>query len=426
MNTVTKEITSQITSVLNQNGPPYSSYRCKQVSWDDVSRYGAGTTNLSCMGSNITDTRLYAKDNRLLYTVRPNNWNEKIGITSSDNIQFVYNNKMVTLTNYLANFPEYAKYALKGSGYTPLGSLNNDTKVSVRFQTTFLPIGEDEKRIQYAPEVYNYGNQNIQLLCTSQGVSVQQGTSGRQKLFHHNVQRSENGVDKIHQYWFEAEPTRFKVGETHAETVEEAKEALERGKSMATTIGLCNDTSPRLNTLMTIQVPIEKQPQTYLRGSRGGYGGGSMKLNSNSSSRGGYGGRGSRMSSYGKHRRKKYGQASAGRVSRGTEHGIWNGITRNNIKRNASQHITVTIVLYHVIENGVPTEEDIKRSIDELEKLYTLCNDSFNLKDEKAEFMSSKHVPLIIPKGYTPEVQSYNPELLNTAASFDNESKTDA
>lgn len=413
MNTVTKEITSQITSVLNKSGPPYSSYRCKQVSWDDVSRYGAGTNSLSCMGSNITDTRLYAKDNRLLYTVRPNNWNEKIGITSSDNIQFVYNNKMVTLTNYLANFPEYAKYALKGDNYNPLGSNSTDAKVSVRFQTTFLPIGEDEKRIQYAPEVYNYGNQNIQLLCTSQGVSVQQGTSGRQKLFHHSVQRSESGVEKIHQYWFEAEPTRFKVGETHTESVEEAKKALERGKSMATTIGLRNDTFPRLNTLMTIQVPIEKQ-----RVCRGEslYTGGAMKSNSN---RGGYGGRGS-MSS------KKYGKASAGRVSRGTESGIWNGITRNNIKRNTSQHITVTIVLYHVIENGVPTEEDIKHSIDELEKLYTLCADSFNLKDEKAEFMSSKHVPLIIPEGYTPEIQSYNPELLNTTATTDVESKTDA
>lgn len=393
------EITTQITNVLDESGLPYSNYKCKQVSWDDVSRYGAGTSNLSCVGSNITDTRLYAKDSRLLYTVRPNNWNERIGIVSSDKIRFVYNNKLVTLKEYLEHFPEYAKYVLKGRDYHSLDAPETDTKVSVRFQTTFLPLRKLEKRIYYAPEVYTYGNQNVQLLCTSQGVSVQQGTSGRQKLFHHEVDDNQ-----IKRYWFEAEATRFKVGETHNETVEEAKEALNRGKSMATSIGLYNDT-PRMNTLMTIQIPIEKKMS-----GRYVYNGGStnIKFTRGSSgmrgSRGGYGGCSGR-----------YGKSSAGRVSRGTLHdNNWSGITADDIKRNTSQHCTVTIVLYHVIENGIPSSEDVKKSIDELETLYSKCDINCNLDTKPAEFMNGGS-----PQTFSPQIQPYNPDLVHKEISTD-------
>jgi len=72
-------ISRHINSVLSSKRGIYKDYKCKEISWDDISRFGAGNGKLlSSIGSNITDTRLYAKNGKLLYTMRPENFNEKI------------------------------------------------------------------------------------------------------------------------------------------------------------------------------------------------------------------------------------------------------------------------------------------------------------------------------------------------------------
>ena len=60
-------------------------YRCRKVSWDDVERGTVGG-GLSCWGANITDTRLWEKSGKQLYTVRSQNWNEKLGAVSAHEI----------------------------------------------------------------------------------------------------------------------------------------------------------------------------------------------------------------------------------------------------------------------------------------------------------------------------------------------------
>merc|ERR1712072_316694 len=69
-----------------------------------------------------------------------------------------------------------------------------DKTVSIRFQTTFLPVPEGEKQtIEFAPEAYNYNTRsdsdprNLVVLCTSQGLAVQQDGAGAKKLFHHHA-----------------------------------------------------------------------------------------------------------------------------------------------------------------------------------------------------------------------------------------------
>ncbi len=48
--------------------------------------------SLSCWGSNITGTRLNAKDGTNLFTVRSDNWNEKSGHVDSDSVALLVGN----------------------------------------------------------------------------------------------------------------------------------------------------------------------------------------------------------------------------------------------------------------------------------------------------------------------------------------------
>lgn len=441
-------IIRSIQNTLDTRGGRYSQYRCKQVSWDDVSRLGAGTGNVSSMGSNITDTRLYSKDGKLLYVVRPNNWDEKLGKVSANEISIIHKNKPITLHDYLKKFSKNAKYALKGDALRTPGAegsarkeidltSDKDTTVSIRFQTTFLPVGDIEHgNIEVAPEVYTYGNKNIQLLCTSQGTSVQQGEAGRNKLYHHEVDKS--GV--IHRYWFEVERSNHGVGGQQTETEAEIQDALARGKSIATCIGI-KAMGTRFNTLMTIQIPTGSGELTL--GSMGGatlYGFTPKSASFNSSNswsglhmRGrSYGGKGSASRSREPPPANYYSalrendsppRVSAGRLSRGSEHDTWGGI-KDEVVRDKNRHITVTVVLYNAVAGGVPTESDVVAAIDDLEALYNSCRWTGKLSEPSAQFM---HNP--ISSSFNPPPQAFNSSLKSfpTAASFDpKESPTDA
>merc|ERR1719506_670416 len=74
-----------INEACKQKGGAYAGYSCKAVSWDDASRGTVGGS-LSCWGSNITDTRLWEKTGKRLFTVRSDNWNEKLGKISSSEV----------------------------------------------------------------------------------------------------------------------------------------------------------------------------------------------------------------------------------------------------------------------------------------------------------------------------------------------------
>ena len=140
--------------------------------------------------------------------------------------------KPITLKTFLENAKQYGSYAgLKTE------NLNNeilDKKCSIRFQTTFLPVADNDKAtLEFATEAYNYNTtsdsdpRNLILLCTTQGIALQQDGRGKKKIFHHAV----DSESKIHRYWLEAERSKHKVGGEQKESKEEREDAIVRGKN---------------------------------------------------------------------------------------------------------------------------------------------------------------------------------------------------
>ena len=251
---------------LRAQGGAYAGYSCKTVSWDDVQRGTVGG-ELSCWGGNITDTRLWEKSGKQLYTVRSDNWNEKLGCVAADDVCVISGNQTadgtlapITLGDFLRRSGAHGAYAGLHAD-TNLSHEAMDAKVSIRFQTTFLPV-EDEQlaALEFCPEMYNYQTRsdadpkNLLLLATTQGVALQADGAGAKRLFHHAVEPS----GQVCRYWFEAERSDKQVGGAQQETREEALAAAKRGKATAAVIGT-RSMGTRFNVLMCIQVPLKQK-----------------------------------------------------------------------------------------------------------------------------------------------------------------------
>ena len=112
------DVMKTINTTLREAGGEYSDYSCKSVSWDDVTRGEVGGA-LSCWGGNITDTRLYEKSGKQLYTVRSENFNEKLGAVSADELALITGNqtpgggtlKPITLADFLKGVGTHGAYA---------------------------------------------------------------------------------------------------------------------------------------------------------------------------------------------------------------------------------------------------------------------------------------------------------------------------
>jgi hypothetical protein len=422
MATVHKIIT-QINSSLVETHPGYS---CKTVSWEDASRGTVGG-GLSCLGPNITDVRLFAKDGTQLFTVRSDNWNEKIGKVSADEVCVIANSPdgslvPITLANWLKNAGVYGAYAGVKDG-TNLYDPVLDKEISIRFQTTFLPVPDAKYgNVEFAVENYNYQTldaknpRNMLLLCTTQGCAFQQDAPGAVKLFHHSYDENEG---KTHRYWFECERTKHQVGGAQVETAEEKADALARGKATSSVIGT-RAMGTRFNVLMSIQIPIkqvqQRQMSFYSQAKFSGFSfnpfsllmsppsstfsvneceydepmqtsasldkcvvqcdslapmAGSVRLDV-------------------KRARKAPGKASAARVSRGTEYDTWSGLTKKDPVRDPTQHITITVVAYNVVAGGIPSVEDVQASVNDLTQLFRSCDWSGRLVDQGADFMKTE------------------------------------
>ncbi|CAE6909993.1 unnamed protein product [Symbiodinium sp. CCMP2592] len=365
-------------SEIDDGSEEEKSYSCKIVSWDDVSRGTVGGS-LSCWGANITDTYLKSRSGTALFTVRSNNWNEKLG--------------------YIGAQDPYGKYAgLPGD--TDLSDAVLDAKCSIRFQTTFLPVDSGSSRgaLEFASEAYNY--------------NTTQDGRGKKRLYHHAT----DGQGKIHRYWLEAEESRHSVGGPQEETAEERADALRRGKATSSVIGI-KAMGKRFNVLMTIQVPLKQRASSASRFLAAKY---MMDLGSKSTVTYGPGGEmivtttscyaQEDTSAFGKgclrsmgwddrgrcrdrdrsRSRGRTGRSSAARVSRGSEVDVWPGLSVKAPQRHDSEHVTITVVVYNVVKGGVPSTEDVINAIDDLEKLYSACSGNARLADSSFDFMKQE------------------------------------
>mmetsp|Transcript_4785 Transcript_4785/g.8665 ORF Transcript_4785/g.8665 Transcript_4785/m.8665 type:complete len:451 (-) Transcript_4785:109-1461(-) len=394
-----------INDACRSKGGKYAAYSCKVVSWDDVSRGTVGGS-LSCWGANITDTYLTSKDGTQLFTVRPDNWNEKLGCVTSSEVALVTGNHVagsalltpVTLRDVVKNLGTYGSYAGLGED-ADLSNETLDSECSIRFQTTFLPVTGVRGTMEFATEAYNYNTlndddpRNLVLLCTSQGLAVQQDGKGAKRLLHHAV----DDGGEIHRYWLEAERSDHKVGGQQKETNEERADALARGKATASVIGT-KAMGTRFNVLMTVQVPLQqkKKPQERVVFAKGKGKGKGMGEGNEGDEYDGYGESEDfayaapaalltrSLSAAGSAMRK--GSANAARVSRGSEFDVWPGLSVKTPERNASENVTVTVVIYNTVADGTPTQEDVLAAIDDLENLYAQCGASGQLADSTFDF----------------------------------------
>ena len=441
---------STINNACKTRGGKYAQYSCKVVSWDDVSRGTAGG-GLSCWGSNITDTYLKSKGGEQLFTVRADNWNEKLGKVSASEVALVSSvdgqeaAAPVTLRDFLKQLGKRGAYAGLPKG-TDLSNDALDKECSIRFQTTFLPVSGDRGTMEFATEAYNYNTtsdsdpRNLVVLATTQGAAIQQDGAGSKKLFHHAVDAS---TGKTHRYWLEAERSEHKVGGAQRETTEERQDALARGKAVSSVIGT-RAMGARFNVLMTIQIPLEqqKQPMRKSMGLFGGMMGGfkcsapsppmvespilprgaslsdlSCDLSAQEASLSDLSAQIASLSDLScdlsaqcapmpmsatsmaaapiARRRSSAssapkGRSNAARVSRGSEVDTWKGLTVKQPKRNTHEHVTITVVIYNSCEGGVPTDEDVATAIDDLEDLYAACGANGKLADSTFDFMKEK------------------------------------
>merc|ERR1719428_2349891 len=87
---------------------------------------------------------------------------------------------------------------------------------------------------------------------------------------------------------------------------------------------------------------------------------------------------------------QRVGAANAARVSRGSEHDVWPGLSVKDPERNASEHVTVTVVIYNTVADGIPSEADVIAAIDDLEDLYAKCSAEGHLVDNTFDFMKEQ------------------------------------
>lgn len=371
-----------------------TNYSLKLISWNDVSRYNVESNNtssqggLSSIGDNITDVKLVGKNNEQFYTIRTDNWNEKVGTVSAREVAIIDETSQgltpITLSKYLSD---------KGL------SSSLDDKVSIRFQTTFLPISEDDHgTVEFCTDSYSYNTpidsdpKNLLLLCTTQGLTLHTNKSTYQKLFLH----AKDATGKLVNRWLEAEESDYKVGAEQIETDAQVEENMERGKASSGVIGI-KSMGQRFNALLTVQIPLKQKERprrmAYPPSSFADYfeyqhnptnffdlnmsvsvqsvQSKSMSMSVPKCIRGG-----SREVA------REEGVSSAARISKGsvasekaTEVDI------EKLKRSETEHITITVILYHVVKGGIPTKEDVLSSVKELDQLYSSCMWSGNLKD---------------------------------------------
>lgn len=400
---------SDVQKALNDVASPRG-FQCQAVSWEDAQRGTVGGA-LSCWGGNISDVRLWERGGRMLYTLRSQNWNERLGYVSSKGVALMIGNESavpghaleaITLESYLRNIGQHAAYA---KVETPaLYDATVDGLLSIRFQTVFLPVGSEAlAKTEFCSEVYNYNThadddpRNLLLLCTPQGTSVQQDGRGAKKVFFHQV--DDAGVAK--RYWLEAERSNEKVGGEQKESAEAAAEAWARGKSVAVRIGT-QAMGTRFNVQMLIQLPLQQKKREQVRGcfggGRGGGGGAGFGRG------GGFGcapmmacapmsfnmevapmpfnapmKRCSRPSAPGA--APVQGTSNAARVSRGTQEDVYHGVANRSMLRDPSQHGTITVTMYYTVAGGVPSPADIKSAVDDLDLLYKACPSDKRLVD---------------------------------------------
>ena len=346
-----------------------NNYKPGQVAWNDGKRAKIGTT-MSCLGSNITDTRVESEDGEFLPFLKLDNLVEKLGVTKASKINFpLEDGTSVTALDILKNAEDYIGYC----GFKEINTkVTEDHPVVVRVQATFVPVKKGTKR-KIVPSHYSYQTVdnddpcNVIITGTPVGIFGQPDRTGVNKLYGHSIDK---GIIKTH--WFEVEPTKFGVGVVQTDSGE--------GSSKPPVSLGFDEMGKTCNTFLVMSFQREQAPNPVSR--------------SASLSNFGFGYESCVYRSLG----SDYGTTSAARLGMVDEiAGIYEK-TSANVVRKENTPIMLTIHKYYTTEyegsNYKIQPCDIAMAIGDMENIYKMCDESGTI--DKLGIMCEEMTPEIM------------------------------
>ena len=255
---------NEINASLRSIGGACNDYMAGPVSWNDGKRGCVinpvtKKPEVSPWGSNITDSRILAKDGKHLTYVRPKMLDEKLAIVNSTElIMQKKDGTQTTLQEVLENLPEYVEYR----GYTnaQYNAKAGGEKVVVRVQNSWVPIEKGQTKRDIVPTHYSYQTfsadnpRNLLLVGTSQGIHVHSDGVGAHKLMGHSI--GPNG--EVQEHWFECEPTQHLVGSAQ---YNDDESSLSAKKARACEFGI-KGMGPRSNLFMTVSLGLQQKAES--------------------------------------------------------------------------------------------------------------------------------------------------------------------
>lgn len=229
----------------------HSALRGYDIAWVDNKR-GVSAGSLSCLGKNITDQRLVAKDGATVPVVRTENYDETLGPIDAGKIECGH---ALTFEDVWANLEKHIEYM----GYRTCKRPSEVKKVVMRFQNAFVGVTEGESR-EVVPSNFSYQTsdekepRNLLLVVTPTGIYAHTDGVGYKNLFSHVVSE---GTDGVKSHWFQAEETDFAAG--HAQVEDTKQNDTDKKTARVTTIGV-KGSGARCNRMLIFSVPLKKKP----------------------------------------------------------------------------------------------------------------------------------------------------------------------
>ena len=253
---------AEMNNSLLKLGDEAKEYMAGTVAWNDGAR-GVSGGSLSCLGKNITDARIEAKDGGFCPYLRPHNLDEKLGVIDPTHLRMVEKDGTpCTLKEVLTTLNGRAKYM----GYTSVDpKLKPNEKVVFRVQSAWVPLAKDQTSRKIAPTHYSYQTRdpkdprNLLVLGSAQGIFVHSDGVGQKKLLAHSVGHTYQSLPgngpEVNTHYFEAEPSDTLVGRAaYDDTLPPASK-----KAKAVEMGV-EGMGPRANCFVIVSVPLKQKP----------------------------------------------------------------------------------------------------------------------------------------------------------------------
>lgn len=354
-------------------GVAATDYMAGSVAWNDNRRGVAYGGALTPLGNNITDARILSRSGRHFPFVRPHNLDEKLAITTADNILFAERDgRQVTAQQVLETLAERSAYM----GFTSVEpNVSTRQKVIYRVQNAWVPFETGTTSQDVVPAHYSYQTtsdadpRNLIVVGTAQGVFVHSDGVGVRPLFAHGT--GDDG--SVTEHWFTAEAmANTRVGEAVSPNVDGSVPTRAHGAN-AVEMGV-RGMGARANCFVVMSIP-NRQASTH---SSFAYDGDtepvyrSLSLSGFSDAEPVYRSIGACDPTFG--------VSHAARVSVAeTVAGTVKKTTSIAIHRPIDEPIVCTILLYNTMSgssNDVPCEvhpSDLARAVDDMERIYALA-----------------------------------------------------